>query len=131
MVKNAEKFKEEDEKMKAKVDAKNELESYTYQLKTAVDDDKNALEQSDRDTLKEKLEETLKWLENAQNAEKEEIDSIRKELEDTAKPIMEKLYSAAGAPGGMPNMSSAATGMQPPDLSDLNQSSGPTVEEVD
>ena len=40
MVKNAEKFKEEDEKMKAKVDAKNELESYTYQLKTAVDDDK-------------------------------------------------------------------------------------------
>ena len=144
MVKNAEEFKEEDEKMKAQVDSKNELESYTYQLKNAVDDDKNALEQSDRDTLKEKLDETLKWLDNSQNADKDEIDSIRKELENTAKPIMEKLYAAAGTilllevPSGMPDMSNMpgmpdmsgmSSGMQPPDLSNLN--SGPTVEEVD
>ena len=63
MVKNAEKFKE-DEKMKAKVDAKNEPILY-IELKTAVDDDKKVIEQSDRDTLKEKLDETLKWLEDA------------------------------------------------------------------
>ena len=148
MVKNAEEFKEQDEKMKANVDAKNELESYTYQLKTAAEDDKNALEESDRDTLKNKVEDTLKWLESASSAEKEEIDSIKKELEDVAKPIMQKLYSSEGGgmpdmsnmpggmpdmsnmPGGMPDMSNMASGMQPPDLSNLS-SNGPTVEEVD
>jgi len=138
MVKNAEEFKEQDEKMKANVDAKNELESYTYQLKTAAEDDKNALEESDRDTLKNKVEDTLKWLESASSAEKEEIDSIKKELEDVAKPIMQKLYSSegggmpdmSGMPGGMPDMSNMASGMQPPDLSNLS-SNGPTVEEVD
>ena len=94
------KFKEEDDKMKAQVDAKNELESYTYQLKSAADDDKNALEETDRTQLKEKVDEVMKWLETAQNAEKEEIDSMKKELEDIAKPIMRELYGAAGEGGG-------------------------------
>ena len=44
MVADAEKFKEDDEKMKANVDARNELESYTYQLKNSATDDKNSLE---------------------------------------------------------------------------------------
>ena len=120
MVKEAEEFKEQDDKMKAQVDAKNELESYTYQLKTAVTDDKNALEQEDRDKLKEKVEEVQNWLDTAQNAEKEEIDSMRQDLESVAKPIMEKLYASAGGgmPGGMPDMSG-------------NTNSGPSVEEVD
>jgi len=140
MVKEAEEFKEQDDKMKAQVDAKNELESYTYQLKTAVTDDKNALEQNDRDKLKEKVEEVQNWLNTAQNAEKEEIDSMRQDLESVAKPIMEKLYASAGGgmPGGMPDMSGMPGGM--PDMSGMpggmpdmsgNTNSGPSVEEVD
>ena len=62
MVTEAEKFKEEDDKMKAQVDAKNDLESYTYQLKSAAEDDKNALEEDDRTQLKEKVDEVMKWL---------------------------------------------------------------------
>ena len=118
MVKEAEKFKDEDDKKKAQVDAKNDLESYTYQLKSATDDDKNALEEDDRTQLKEKVTEVMKWLDTAQNAEKEEIDSMKKELEEVAKPIMQKLYASAGGEGGMPDMS----GM--PDMK-------PGVEEVD
>ena len=138
MVKEAETFKEQDDKMKEKVDAKNDLESYTYQLKSAVDDDKNALEESDRTQLKEKIEEIMKWLETAQNAEKDEIDSMKKELEDVAKPIMSKLYSQGGGEGGMPDMSQMPGGM--PDMSqmpggmpDMSQMPDmkPTVEEVD
>ena len=41
--------------MKEQIDAKNDLESYTYQLKSAADDEKNALEEDDRTQLKEKL----------------------------------------------------------------------------
>ena len=148
MVAEAEKFKEEDDKMKEQVDAKNDLESYTYQLKSAVEDDKNALEEEDRTKLKEKVDEVMEWLESAQNAEKEEIDSMKKDLEDVAKPIMEKLYASCwtrwyawwsqmpGGMGGMPDMSGMPGGM--PDMSQMpnafrNESnpSEPTVEEVD
>jgi L1 cell adhesion molecule like protein len=138
MVSDAEKFKEEDDKMKAQIDAKNDLESYTYQLKSAADDDKNALEEDDRTQLKEKVEEVMKWLDTAQNAEKEEIDSMKKELEDIAKPIMQKLYGSAGGEGGMPDMSGMPGGM--PDMSgmpggmpDMSQMPDmkPNVEEVD
>ena len=138
MVSDAEKFKEEDDKMKAQIDAKNDLESYTYQLKSAADDDKNALEEDDRTQLKEKVEEVMKWLDTAQNAEKEEIDSMKKELEDVAKPIMQKLYGSAGGEGGMPDMSGMPGGM--PDMSgmpggmpDMSQMPDmkPNVEEVD
>ena len=118
MVAEAEKFKEEDDKMKAQVDAKNELESYTYQLKSAAEDDKNSLEEADRTQLKEKVEEVMKWLDTAQNAEKDEIDSMKKELEDVAKPIMQKLYGAAGEAGGMPDMSGMPGGM--PDMSGMS-----------
>ena len=148
MVAEAEKFKEEDDKMKAQVDAKNDLESYTYQLKSAAEDDKNALEEADRTQLKEKVDEVMKWLDTAQNAEKEEIDSMKKELEDVSKPIMEKLYSAAGGQGGMPDMSQMPGGMpdmggmpggmpdmggMPGGMPDMSQMPDmkPTVEEVD
>ena len=131
MVQEAEQYKEQDDKMKAQIDAKNELESYTYQLKSAASDDKNSLEKEDRDKLQEKVDEVMKWLETANNASKEELDSMKKDLEDVAKPIMEKLYAnpAGGMPGadGMPG----AGGMNGPDLSGMNFEQGPTVEEVD
>ena len=78
MVADAEKFKAEDDKMKEQIDAKNDFESYTSQLKSAADDEKNALEEDDRTQLKEKVDETMKWLDSAHNAEKEEIESIKK-----------------------------------------------------
>ena len=141
MVEEAEKYKEQDDNMKAQVDAKNELESYTYQLKSAASDDKNSLEKEDRDNLQEKVDEVMKWLETANNASKEELDSMKKDLEEVAKPIMEKLYanpSAGGMPGGgmpgggMPGGGMpGGEGMSGPDLSGMNFSQGPTVEEVD
>jgi len=154
MVQEAEEFKEQDDKMKAQIDAKNELESYTYQLKAAVEDDKNALEEEDRTKLKEKIDEVMQWLETANSAEKEEIDSMKKDLESVAKPIMEKLYSQAGAggagmpeggmpeggmpPGGMPNFTAEGmdgTQFDPSNMPNMHSNEGagtnPTVEEVD
>ena len=77
----------------------------------------------------------MEWLESAQNAEKEEIDSTKSDLEEVAKPIMQKLYASAGGntegggmPGGMPDMSGMPGGM--PDMSNMPEMN-PTVEEVD
>merc|ERR1712107_486950 len=80
-------------------------ESYAFQLKQSVEDEKvaNAINESDNATLVAKCDEIISWLDNNQTAEKDEFEHKKKELESVANPIMTKLYQAAGgAPGGMP-----------------------------
>ena len=58
MVKDAEKFKEEDEKVKRGVESKNGLENYVFQLKNSLNDEKvkDKFSDEDRETLeKEKV----------------------------------------------------------------------------
>lgn len=127
MVEEAERYKQEDESNKAKIDAKNGLENYCYQMKTSMDNFKEEnLSSEDKETLTKKIDETLAWLEGNQTAEKEEFDAKQKELEAVANPIMMKAYQSGGAPGGMPG---AEGGM--PDFAGEGAGNGPTVEEVD
>ena len=126
MVNEAEKYKEEDKQAQEKVQAKNELESYAFQLKQSTEDEKvaKAISDSDKSTLVSKCDEIISWLDNNQTAEKDEFEHKKKELESVANPIMTKLYqSAGGAPGGMPG--AGATGPT------SNPQQGPTIEEVD
>merc|ERR1712159_847686 len=76
MVSEAEKFKHEDEANKAKIDAKNGLENYCYQMKTSMDGFKEEnLSAEDKENLSKKIDETLAWLRSNQTAEKEEFDT--------------------------------------------------------
>jgi len=130
MVNEAEKYKEEDKQAQEKVQAKNELESYAFQLKQSVEDEKvaNAINASDKATLVAKCDEIISWLDNNQTAEKDEFEHKKKELESVANPIMTKLYQAAGgAPGGMPGGMPGAGQAGPTS----NPQQGPTIEEVD
>lgn len=65
MVQEAERYKGEDEKNRARVEAKNGLESFCYNIKNTMNDEKlkDKIEQADKDTINQKIEETLKWLE--------------------------------------------------------------------
>ncbi|EGD81023.1 heat shock protein 70kDa [Salpingoeca rosetta] len=130
MVQEAEKYKAQDEAMKEKVNAKNGLESYAFNLKSTVDDEKfkDKISDDDKSTIKAKCDEVLAWLDSNPSAEKDEIEHQQKELEGVANPIMSKLYAEGGAPGGgmpggMPNQ-----GGPPPST---DQTSGPTIDEVD
>jgi len=126
MVNEAEKYKEQDKQAQEKVQAKNELESYAFQLKQSTEDEKvtKAISEIDKSTLVSKCDEIISWLDNNQTAEKDEFEHKKKELESVANPIMTKLYqSAGGAPGGMPG--AGATGPT------SNPQQGPTIEEVD
>merc|ERR1711939_63585 len=116
MVKEAERFKEEDERQRKKIDAKNALENYAYSLKNTMSEDKVAdkIDASDKTPLTTKIDETISWLEANQNAEVEEFEARQKELEGVAMPIMTKLYQAGGAPGGMPDMGGMGGGAPPP-----------------
>ncbi|GAA5813967.1 Homospermidine synthase 1 [Mucor flavus] len=130
MVNDAEKYKAEDEAAAARIQAKNGLESYAYNLRNTLQEEKVAtkLEASDKEKLDAAVKEAIDWLDNSHEASKEEYESRQKELEEVANPIMMKLYqSEGGAPGGAPGgFPGGAPGGAAP-----GGDSGPTVEEVD
>ena len=95
----------EDEAAAARIQSKNALESYAYNLRNSITDEKLAdkFEASDKSKLETAVNETIQWLDSSQEASKEEYEEKQKELEGTANPIMQKLYGAAGGgPGGFP-----------------------------
>lgn len=104
MVNDAEKYRAEDEAAAARITSKNALESYAYNLRNSLNDEKLAskFEPDDKTKLDTAVKEAIKWLDDSQEASKEEYEEKQKELEGIARPIMEKLYSAGGAPGGAP-----------------------------
>ena len=106
MVNDAEKYKAEDEKQRERVDAKNQLESYAFQVKQSVEDDKlqGKISDDDKQAVVTKAKEVLDWLDNNQQAEKDEYEDKKKELESVANPVMTKLYQQGGAAGGMPGL---------------------------
>merc|ERR1712159_452195 len=73
----AEKYKAEDEAVRARLDARNGLESFADNLKQSVNDDglKDKVAQADKDTLLAKVEETIAWLDANQQADKEEFEA--------------------------------------------------------
>merc|ERR1712057_130479 len=123
MVREAEEFAEEDAKAKERIDAKNGLESYCYQMKNTISEDKfkSAVSEDEVKALTEKVDETMAWLETAEHAEKEEFDSMEKELQAVCNPIITKMYQAGG--GGMPE------GGMPSAGGDDAPAGGPTIEE--
>merc|ERR1712177_89615 len=56
MVNDAEKYKADDEKVKDRVQAKNELESYSYQMKQTIEDEKlkDKISDDDKKVIKDK-----------------------------------------------------------------------------
>ncbi|CAO2170224.1 unnamed protein product [Urochloa humidicola] len=95
MVREAEEFAEEDRKVRERVDARNKLETYVYQVKSAVDDTKMAdkMDADDKDKVEEALREVNDWLDgNADTADKEDYEEKLKELEDVCSPVISAVY---------------------------------------
>merc|ERR1712038_1362179 len=137
MVNDAEKYKAEDEKQKEKISAKNNLESYCFNMKSTMDEEKvkAAISDSEKKIINDKCDECIKWLDANQMAEKDEFEDKQKEIESVCKPIIEKLYSGAGggAGGGMPGgMPGGCPGGAPGGGAPSGAGgAGPTIEEVD
>jgi len=125
MVQEAEKYKSADEAQRDRVTAKNALESYCFNMKSTVDDDKvkDKISAEDRTAITTACDDAIKWLDSNQLGEKEEYDHKQKEVEKVCSPIISKMYGAAGGEmppgGGMPEGPGAGAGP------------GPTIEEVD
>ncbi|VAH89390.1 unnamed protein product [Triticum turgidum subsp. durum] len=130
MVQEAEKYKSEDEQVRHKVEARNALENYAYNMRNTLRDDKIAskLPADDKKKIEDSIEDAIKWLDGNQLAEADEFEDKMKELESICNPIISKMYQGAG-PGGAAGMDEdmpgggAGTGG--------GSGAGPKIEEVD
>jgi len=104
MVKEAEKYKDDDQKQRERIESKNQLENYAYSIRSSLQDEALAgkLSEDDKAKLNAAVDSALSWLDTHQGGNKEEFEAKRKELEGTAMPIMSKLAGEGGAGGGFP-----------------------------
>lgn len=133
MLAEAEKFKDEDEAEARRVSAKNGLESYAYSLRNTLSDSKvdEKLDAADKEKLKTEIDKVVNWLDENQQAAREEYEDQQKELEGVANPIMMKFYGAGGAPGGPGGAPGGFPGAPGGGAPGAGGDDGPTVEEVD
>jgi L1 cell adhesion molecule like protein len=121
MVKNAERFREEDEQIAKRVQARNEFEGMIYNAKQTLEEKGSQLPEEQRSNLSSKLQECQSWLEGeGRDASYDEIESKMKDLESEVHRMAESIYSGAqGASNDNPEGFSTRT------------QKGPVVDEVD
>jgi L1 cell adhesion molecule like protein len=127
LVKEAEKYKEDDEALKKKIEAKNALENFTYNIRNTLSDDEKSskLSASDKEVLEKAVKDEIEWLESNQTAETEEFEYRLKEIEKLTNPIVTKIYSQGVGGEGV----SFQPGGTPQEFSGEQQ--GPKIEEMD
>ena len=112
MVNEAEKYKEDDERAKERVDAKNELENYLFQVKSSLPP---TLPEDVKENIDGIVKEKLDWMETNMTASTEEYKDLLKETQElitnltkTSEPTPSEETPASNAPD-----------------------EGPTIEEID
>jgi L1 cell adhesion molecule like protein len=128
MVSEAEKFKDEDDKTRLRVEAKNKLENYCYSLRTSMLDDdkmKNTLG-DDATTLDESTQSALSWIDEDDGSRTaEEYETRMKELESQLMPLVQKAYQT-----NMPEQQSPET-QSSNEQPQTEPQTEPQVDEVD
>lgn len=121
MIKDSETFREQDEKLRAAAAAKNELESYIYQVQSTANEPsvQNILSTQETQQLISTCQNVLDWMNKNPGATEEEIVHKREETERVCKPIIMRMYAAHG---------SAPQGRQFPTNSSNH---GPIIDEAD
>lgn len=116
MIADAEKFKEEDNKLRERVDAKNELENYLFTMKNTVNNTEMKMQEENKKIINDLIDEKLSWLETNTTASTEEFRDVKKEVEDVINPILQ---------------SNSGMGQQPPPPIHEESNNEPTIEEID
>jgi heat shock protein 1/8 len=128
MLNEAEKYAQEDAIQKEKIQARNQLESYVFGVKQAMEEaPADKITEEDKQKVTQKCKDTLKWLDNNLLADKEEYEFRLKEIEQECKPIMMKMHGGGAAPGAG-TVPPTSCGQQ---ARGTSSNSGPTIEEVD
>ncbi len=123
MVKDADKYKEDDQKYQNTMTSKNKLEQYIFSLKTSVNDEKlkDKFSEEDKSVVEKVVVDTNNWISQSENSSFEDFELKLKEVEELCKPIMMKIYQNNTENNNTKNENEM----------EMNKSSGPKVEEVD
>ena len=123
MVEEAEKYKNEDNELREKIEAKNGLESYLYQMKNMLTDDKNELSLKLSETTKkqitDKISEVELWSLDSSYSKEEYLEK-QKEVES---------FISSVAANGVTNNTSENKSTN--DSSEKDANFEPTIEEID
>mmetsp|Transcript_12416 Transcript_12416/g.28365 ORF Transcript_12416/g.28365 Transcript_12416/m.28365 type:complete len:653 (-) Transcript_12416:219-2177(-) len=133
LVQEAERYKAEDEANRARVEAKNGLENYVFQIKNSINDEKLAdkVSAEDKSKVMDAVNSTTQWLDSNQAAEKEEFEEKQKALEAIVLPILQNLSGGAGMPGADGGMPGGFPGGAAPSGPSADADEGPKIEEID
>ena len=103
MIKEADNNKEDDNRQKERIEAKNAVEKYVYSIRNSLRDDQIAsrIPEEDKRVMESTVEDTIKWLDLNQTEEKDEFQHKRQELESLCGPIITRM-EASGGFGSMP-----------------------------
>jgi heat shock protein 1/8 len=125
MVEEAEKYKTEDEENKQRIESKNGLENYAYNMKSSVNDEKlsGKITAEDKATIESRCDDVIAWLDANQQACKADYDKQQKDIESVCNPIMRKLYDSSSGGG--------CGGDKAPPADPTATTDGPSIEEVD
>lgn len=129
LVAEAEKYKAEDEANRSRIEAKNSLDSYIFQVKNSINDEKLAskISEDDKKKVLDAVEDVTKWLDANFDAQKEEFEKKQKELEDVYMPII----TAAGGVGDSGVTTNNSDDIPAPEPSTTEPSFEPKIEEID
>jgi len=114
-------------------------------MRNTLDDPKfkDQMKETDRTKVEKAVKETTDWVDNNPNAEQDEYEQKKKELEELWKPIIMNIYQGSsdgggmpgggmpGGMGGMPNMGNFQTGGGGSGGDNDQGTSGPHIDEVD
>ena len=125
MLEEAEKYKEEDNLVKERLESKNNLESLLYQTRTTITNDniKSKLDPDDIKLAEDIVKETELWIEN-DNLTKDDLDNKLTEINGKLNPIMMKVYSEGSQ---MPQSGEGVPASVPTNI----PSNETTIDEVD
>jgi heat shock protein 1/8 len=91
MLRISKEMEKQDAENLARIEAKNEAEAYTFQVRSAIEFS-TKVSKFDKERVMKKVEETISWLDSNRNAKKADIVRKQKELEMTANPVISKMY---------------------------------------
>jgi len=95
MLNEAEKWADQDKEQKERIDAKNDLEQYSYTLKRQIDDGEQLggkISDEDKEKIKKIVDEKIEWLRENEEGSSEDFKTAKKDIEDIAQPIIAALY---------------------------------------
>ncbi len=130
MIKEAEMFKEQDDLVRQRIEAKNKLESYCSNVRnTVINDEKmSKMLGDDLELAKKTVDETLDWIDSNQNADKDILEKKYEEVEKILSPIITKAYQSNAPAGGGMGM---PPGFQMPTDFDMPKTEEVKIDEVD